>query len=97
MQCYVVTSGLSRRLVEAWNPDDAREVFCKDHPIRRAYAHLDELLEIHVATPDEIAEFEKRARGVVRIAGQGEFELGDARRSISKLKRSGAKKDVMPS
>lgn len=87
MQSYIVTSGLSRRLVEAANESNAREKFCSDHPIRRAYAGLDELLEIHVASRDEVAEFEKKSRGVPLIDGQLDWDLGDPRRD-AKLKNA---------
>lgn len=91
MNAYVVTSGLSRRLIEARDEEHARIEFCKDHPIRRQFAALDELLEVHVASPAELREFEKRPRGAApTMDGQVVLDLGPV--STREAKRATSEK-----
>lgn len=75
---YIVESGLTRRLIEADNAEDARTEFLMDHPARRIAAGLDEVIRIREAEDQEVLEFARRRRAT--FDGQIGFELNDARK-----------------
>lgn len=74
---FIITTGLTRRLVEGRDAEDAIAKFKYDTPTRSVtLMSIAEDLEIHRATEDEVAEFQRsRKRGPSE--DQIAWELGD--------------------
>ena len=73
---FIVQSGMTRRLVEADDIEDARIEFLKARAMWRHVAP-DEVIDIWPATDIEIADFRKRRRA--QYEGQEVLELNDLR------------------
>lgn len=76
---FIVTSGLTRRLVIAEDEEAAKQAFLLD-VLRRSLSTGRDAVTVHEASDAERAEFGRRARGAA-CDGQLELVLEDERRS----------------
>lgn len=85
MKHYIVESGLTRRLIEAADAEEARTEFLVDHPARRLVSGLDQVIRIREAEDEEVVEFVRRRKA--KFDGQTALELGDERREKQSSRR----------
>lgn len=80
MPHYIVTSGLTRRLVEADNQGAAIDEFLAARPMHRMVAGWTDDVVVRPAEDEEIVEYVRRRRA--QFDGQVAFELNDARKDV---------------
>lgn len=79
-QGFVVTSGLTRRLIEADDARHARVLFLRDVPRANVLKVPHEAVFVHEATPENLLEFRKGKKAV--FDDQLAMDLGDDRRGM---------------